>query len=405
MDVFFARQAIFDQSLSVWGYELLFRSGDTHRADHVNGSFATAHVLANTLLSSGGGDLLNGKPALVNFDERLLLDRVGIGLPADKVVIEILETVAATPEVLAACREYKNLGYRLALDDFVFQPGFEPLIELADIIKIDFQATSLQEQAAVLKKLKSNGRLLLAEKVETQEEFEWGRKSGYNLFQGYFFARPVIVKKNAIPSSRLSAIAILKELQQEDLDFLAMEKHIRHDVGLSYRLLSYVNSAKFATVSQGCSITSIGRALLLLGESELRRWMTIIAMSNLGRNKPDELVSQALIRARLMESLAKEIGRLDPSEAFLAGMFSLLDALLDRPLPDILREMRVERLLAIYGEDAVEPMAKVFQLVHCYERADWHRTDPLTRELSLEPSRVGDLYTEALGWVARSLRA
>lgn len=400
MDVFFARQAIFDQSLSVWGYELLFRSGENSYADHVSGSYATAHVLANTLLSSGGTDLLNGKPALVNFDEKLLLDRVGIGLPPEKVVIEVLETVAATPEVLAACREYKSLGYRLALDDFVFQPGYEGLVELADIVKIDFQLTPLQAQTALLKRLKTKDRLLLAEKVETREEFEWSRKSGYDLFQGYFFARPVIVKKNAIPSSRVSAIAILKELQAEELDFAAIEKRIRNDVGLSYRLLSYVNSANFAVRS---SITSINQALMLLGEKELRRWMRVIAMSNLGKNKPGELVSQALVRARLMEAMATERGAPDPEEAFFAGMFSLLDALLDRPLREILQEMRVDRLLSIYEESDASPLAKTFQLVTSYERADWTSTDRLARELSLDPARVAEIYREALGWVSRSL--
>ncbi len=258
MEVFVARQPIFDRKGQLYAYELLYRSGSVcNEFDGSDAGAATRQVIASTLLSIGLENILCGTKAFLNFDHRLLSDRMHLSLPRQAIVIEILESVEPTADLIALCRSIHNQGYAIALDDFVSQPEFEPLTHIAKLIKVDLRATAKEEQERLLRTYQPRGIAMLAEKVETHAEYEWARRAGYDLFQGYFFARPAIVSGRQIPAVQATCLRLLRETQREDLDFARLESLIREDVSLTFKLLRYVNSALFGRREK---TNSIGRA-------------------------------------------------------------------------------------------------------------------------------------------------
>jgi EAL and modified HD-GYP domain-containing signal transduction protein len=246
MDVFVARQPIFDRKGQLYAYELLFRSDGVHNAfDGTNAISATTQVIANSLFAIGIENILCDKKAFVNFDRTLLLSGLHTLLPPETLVVEILESVEPDTEIVTACRTLCRQGYTIALDDFVSHPRFEPLTQLAKVMKIDFRATPHSEQERLLGTYQPLGMAMLAEKVETREDFEWARDAGYDLFQGYFFARPRLLKGYQVPAAKITCMRLLAEMQKSTLDFRCLEMLISQDVSLSYNLLQYVNSALF----------------------------------------------------------------------------------------------------------------------------------------------------------------
>ena len=295
-------------------------------------------MISSTLLSIGLENMLGGKKAFLNFNERLLLDGIHQSLPSETIVIEILETVEPTADLLALCRSIRDQGYTIALDDFVSTPELEPLTHLAQLIKVDIRATGKPEQQRLLRTYRSRGIALLAEKVETYEEYEWARAAGYDYFQGYFFARPNVMRGQQLPTSKLNCLRLLSEMKKPELDFKRLEDLIRVDVALTYKLLRYVNSALFGRSDE---IQSIQKALLVVGTDKMRHWVALATLSILATDKPDELATLSIVRARFCELLIKPSDREMRDEAFLLGMFSLLDALLDCPLEEALRSVSI----------------------------------------------------------------
>ncbi len=303
MDVLVARQAIFDRDRRVYGYELLFRSHAGHNEfDGTEGGLATKQVLANSLLVIGLGQSGGNQEGLRELRPGPLLQGWHASLPRENTVIEVLETVEPDAEVLEACRKLREQGYQIALDDFVLRPGCEALLDVADLLKIEIQSMPRPEQKLLVRSSKARGLQLLAEKVETHEEFEWARQAGYDYFQGYFFARPVIVRGRQIPAAKLHCLRLLQEAQRPELDFERLEMLILEDVSLSYQLLRYVNSPLFALTS---NIRSIRQALLYFGETELRKWIALATLSRTAEDKPSELIRHSLVRARFCESVAR----------------------------------------------------------------------------------------------------
>ena len=273
MDALVARQPIFDRRRSVYGYELLFRSSETkNHFDGADASTATQQVLSGVLLSIGLDQVVCGKKAFVNFNDHLLSDGMHLDLPPQLTVIEILETVQPTPEFVTVCRRIREQGYMLALDDFDGAPELEPLTNVVQLIKVDIRATPKPEQERLLRKYRPRGIKMLAEKIETYEEFEWARRAGYDYFQGYFFARPAVLKSKQVAPSKLNCLQLLNELQAPELDIRRLKALIESDVALAYKLLRYVNSVMFA---QREEIRSIERALTIMGTNEIRRWVTL----------------------------------------------------------------------------------------------------------------------------------
>ena len=399
MDNFLARQAIFDRGQNVYGYELLFRSSGSNTFDGSEASLATSQVIANTVFSIGLDNLLGGKRAFINFGRNLLVGDWTTMLPSQSVVIEVLETVEPDSEVLEACRNLRAQGYLVALDDFICDPRFEPLTELADIIKVDIRISSRAEQQKMIAKYGSRGIRMLAEKVETHEEFEWSRDAGYDYFQGYFFAKPVILKGRQVPGFKLNHLKLLEQLQQHDLDFVRLEKLISNDVSFSYRVIRYVNSCAFG---DSHPVNSIRQALVILGERETRKWISLATLPALAQDKPNEIVMQAMVRARFCELLAaKARPAASTADSSLIGMFSLLDAMINRPLAQIIGEMHLsspitEALLG--GAKPGNSFDLILRLVQNYEAANWDTVAELALQLRVEVAAVASSYLDALRW-------
>jgi EAL and modified HD-GYP domain-containing signal transduction protein len=404
MDVLVARQAIFDRERRVYGYELLFRSNAARNEfDGTEGGLATQQVLANSLLVIGLEHLVGTKKAFVNFGRAPLLQGWHASLPRESTVIELLETVEPDAEVLEACRKLRAEGYQIALDDFVFRPECECLLDVADLVKIEIQSAPRPEQKLLVRSCKARGLQVLAERVETYEEFEWARQAGYDYFQGYFFARPVVVKGRQIPAAKVHCLRLMQEAQRPELDFERLEMLILEDVALSYQLLRYVNSPLFALTSH---IRSIRQALLFFGETELRKWIVLATLARTAEDKPSELIRHSLVRARFCESVARLARKHQEQSAFLTGLFSLLDALMDRPLEETLSGMCLapEISMVLSGQaPASDFLAAVYQLARAYEIGDWQRVEELATQVGVPVPSLGEEYCAAAGWAAQIL--
>ena len=402
MDVFVARQAIFDRTLKIYGYELLFRSCLTDRYDGQDEALASLQVIANSFLTIGAGKIVGGRQAFINCPQSLLSDARVEVLPRATTVIEILESIKPEPEAIAACRRLKDLGFRLALDDFTGQQGYEAFIELADFIKVDFRDVPKAERASICARYGKRGIRMLAEKVETRQEFQEALDFGYDYYQGHFFARPSIVTGREITGYRLNYLNILKEIHQPEIDHRQVTELIQWEVSLTHRLLRFVNSAAF---ERSARVGSIGEAVALLGDEGIRKWVWLAALPELAANKPGELIISATIRARFCELIAPLAGLASrQSDLFLIGMLSLLDAMLDRPLEELLAELH----LAADMEDALlsrespgNGVASVYTMVRAYEAADWPTLVACAARLRIPRERLPELYLQSVAWAER----
>ena len=327
-------------------------------------------------------------------------------LPKDLLTVEVLESVEPDAEVVGACKRLKGLGYELALDDFVADTGYEELIPLANIIKVDLRLASFKQQRDLFRRYGRSGVRFLAEKVETAEEFERSRDAGYTLFQGYFFCRPKIVVGKEVPGFKLNYIRVLKEISSPDVDFTAIENAVKHDASLVHKLLRYVNSARFARQT---SVDSIGHALVLLGEQEIRKWITLVAMSGLASDKPQELVRQAVVRGKFCEEIAPAMGLgSSKPEMFLLGMFSLLDAVLDQPMEQVLRELPVApdiKDTLLESPDAPPSMRALLRLAKAYEKGNWGGAEKVIADEGVSGSLLLNCYMEALEFAGELLNS
>ncbi|MCK5913256.1 MAG: HDOD domain-containing protein, partial [Desulfuromusa sp.] len=371
MEHFIARQPIFDTKGRVYAYELLFRSGLHNYFDCDDPDHAAASVIANSNLPFDLSEMTGSTKAFINCTRKVLIEDLMTTLPQQQAVVEVLEDVEPDDAIIAACQRLKNLGYILALDDFVYHENFEPLLDLADIIKVDFLLSNVEEQERLAKTMIPCGIKMLAEKVETHEVYEQAKKMGYQLFQGYFFARPVIISRKDIPTNKIQFLQILKDVHAPEVDFKKLALTIQSEVSLSYKLLKLINSAAFALRHK---VTSILQALSLLGLREIRSWVSLLSIASMAEDKPEELVISSLIRARLCEQLAQpcKIGDRQ-SSLFLMGLFSLLDVIMSRPIDEILQEITVE-------EDVMEALTgtpgqfqNILNLVIAMEKGEWEQ--------------------------------
>jgi EAL and modified HD-GYP domain-containing signal transduction protein len=347
--------------------------------------------------------LVGNKKAFINFGRELLLAGFPAVLPKENTVVEILEDVQPDPEILAACEDLKRQGYLLALDDFVMRSGQESFLDQAHIVKLEVGSTSMEEQAAFVKRLHAEGKKMLAEKVETHQEFAAARDAGYDYFQGYFFAKPTLVRSRQIPLVKLNCLNLLRELVKPELDLNRLADLISADVSLTYKLLRYVNSARFATVDR---IESVRHALLFPGEAQLRRWASMAAIPKAASDKPTELLTASLIRAWMCESIARLSNYIRPEHAFLTGMFSFLDALLDQPLDVVLSGIGLAPpiLDALLGTaPADDPLTAIYDLVRGYEAGEWEAIQAPAERLGLELDLVRNAYCEAVTWAEKSV--
>jgi EAL and modified HD-GYP domain-containing signal transduction protein len=399
--VYLARQPIFDQQLRIYGYELLYRSSAEGGFDGTDATLATRHVLSNSLFGFGLDELLRGKLGFVNFPKELLGEDLSSVVPPQSIVIEVLETVEPDAGVAASCARLRSMGYRLALDDVRSGTPSLELAPFASIIKVDCRATTAAERRALCKAFQKPGVLMLAEKVETPEEFVQLKGEQFDLFQGYFFTRPVILSRREVPVMKLNYLQLIKEIHSPEIEFSQIEHLIKREASLCRRLLCYVNSAAFARRSY---VATIRGALVLMGEDELRRWVSLAALPTLATDRPGELVECAVLRARFCELLAPLAGLASRrQELFLMGMFSLLNAMVGRPLEELLQELHLpadicEALLA--HQTAPCAPALVYRIVLASENGDWDTVAALSARLAApgESKSLAELYLEAARW-------
>ncbi len=396
VDTFVARQPIFDLQRAVHGYELLFRSGPENVFHFTDPDVASSRVVDDGLHVFGLNRLAGKKAVFVNLTHRLLEEDLAFVLPPKSTVVEILETVEPDDAVVEACRRLRHAGYRIALDDFTFRPEMEPLLELANVVKVDFRATDAGTRRDLVALLLPRKIRLLAEKVETAEEFREAVEMGYSYFQGYFFARPEMVARRDIPAFKLNYIRFLHELSQVELDFGRLEKIIKSEVSLSVRLLRYLNSA---ALGLRCRVSSIRHALALLGEGPMRRWAYLVAMAGIGRDKPAELVVTSLIRARFCELIGASCGRSSKApDLFLVGTLSMVDALMGRPIEEVMKELLVSDEIKETILHRATSLSAVFELVLAYERGNWDDVAGLAQQLHLPEEALPTHYFQAMDW-------
>lgn len=403
--MFVARQPIFDRNRKVWAYELLFRSdANATRCEGIEASSATRQVISNGMLSIGWDKLLRGKHACINFGRDMLMQDVYSSLPRQQTVIELTEDIEPDADVVEAVRAIRARGYRIALDDFQPSPRMAPLIELASMIKVEM-CTPKPQQEVMLREFHSRGIHMLSEKVETDADYRWALRAGYDYFQGHFFARPAVVQGTQIPAVKIHCLRLIQEAHRPELDFNRLSTLISQDVSFSYKLLRYANSARFGRQSK---ISSIRRALVVLGEYGIRKWIAIAALHTVANDKPGELITQSLVRGRFCELLAVASGQGIEDQAFLVGLFSMLDALLDRPLGDVVQDLGLAPSLdAVLRGKASEDnvLNRIYTMVRRYELADWDAVECLAGHLGIPSELVGDAYREALPWADEMLQA
>jgi len=396
-NIFVARQPIFKRDKEVFAYELLFRSGLNNYFDPLqDGEEATSKVITNSFLLIGIANITEGKKAFINFSEEMLLQGYPSLFPKEIAVVEVLETVGTTPEVVLACEKLVGEGYILALDDFLYEDRFLPLIKLARIIKFDIRQMSFAELERQAKIVSRYDVKLLAEKIETIEEFEATKKLGFDLFQGYFFSRPHIMEGRDIPGSKLHYLQVLKVIQDEDYDFAELAKYVSRDVSLAYKLLKYANSAYFARRQK---LDSIEMAVSMLGQLTLRKWLSLMMLSYLADDKPSELLSLAAFRGSFCELIADQLlGRRKEAGMFhTVGMFSLLPAMLDKVMADILPELALPEAIEEALLSAVAtPLSRTLRLVMAYERGDWEKTADLAKKIKVKLDSLPLLYEQAI---------
>ena len=333
-DIYVGRQPIYNKNLTVFGYELLFRSGTKNAAaiDPFSADGATSTTIINTFLEIGLERLVGNKYAFINLTEQFLLEENSLPISPKQVILEVLEDIPVTPELISAVERLSSKGFIIALDDYIYNPSHKPLVKMVDIIKIDIMQLSKDQIVQHVKKLKEYDIKLLAEKIETIEEYEFCRKLGFDYYQGYFLSKPRIIRSKALPTNKVAVLNLLAVLQNPNSNIDELEEAISFDVSISYRILKLINSSFFSFSHE---VDSVKQAIVILGRNQLSSWASMIALSKMD-DRPSEMIHLAMIRGKMCEMLAEK-SDLKPLESFFTvGLFSALDILMERDIKTII---------------------------------------------------------------------
>lgn len=394
-EVFVARQPIYDASMAVVAYELLYRASPSSRSAQISDpGGATLEVIAGAALEIGLDRLAGGLPVHINFPEELLVRVPDLPLQAGRVVIEVLEDVRATPEVLQGIRTLRTRGHRIALDDYSPQGSDPRLLELADLVKLEITHPPADELARLARELSGAGLELIAENVESRESFDRCIALGFKGFQGNFLQQPETFSARRVPVSRLGALRLAASLQNEDYSLDEVERLLSQDVSLSYRVLRCINSSYYNLPRR---IESIRQAIVILGLDTLRQLCGLLCMQGLD-DRPPSLILQAMTRGRMCEQLGKLAGARDAGPFFITGLFSLLNALLGLPTRKVVEELPLTPAVAralVAGEG---PLGAALQCTRAYERGVWDHAV----YADLPPHLIRAAYVDALFWAEQS---
>ncbi len=397
-DVFLARQPIFNVDEEVVAYELLYRSSGKENifTGEVDADAASSKVIFNAFQDFGIENITSGLPAFINFSAKLIEEEVATLFSKEYLVVEILETVDPTPAIVEKCQALKDAGYHMALDDFVYSRSFESLLNLASVVKVDFLDSTLFDIKKLRARTLMKDCVLLAEKIETWEDFELAKSQGFTLFQGYFFEKPEMLTTTSLSPLELNYFQLVAAVNEDDLDLGEVAKLISMDVALTYNLLKLVNSAAFG---QRQRLTSLHQALVVLGQQEIKKWVTLIALQGMSVRKMDGAVSRSLIRARFAQLLAQKTElEVEQGNLYLTGLFSMLDVLLHRPMELILNEIQAPEGTKECLLHGTGPYGEACNAVMAYEKGEWDKVAESAKRLNIESSAVAESYVEALRW-------
>ena len=389
-----ARQPIFTADEKVFGYELLFRDGVEDYFRETDADAASRKTL-DTSQQIGLQTLCEGRRAFVNCTREVLLKDYVTLLPSAHTVVEVLESVPADDLVKAALQRLKQAGYMIALDDFVLDDARTPLVELADILKVDLQITTPEQRATLVHRFGPWRCRMLIERVETREQFTATKTAGFIYFQGYFFRKPELLQAKDIPANRLNYLRLLQAVSKPDLEVREMEELIKHEASVCYRLLRYLNSAAFGIRNE---VHSIRHALTLLGEREVRRWVRLVVTLTAAEGRSSELLNTAMTRARFCELIANRVPH-GESDLFLMGLLSMIDAILEIPMVTILENIPLEHETKAVLMGSPSKLTPVYHLMLAREAGDWEGTAERSRELGLSESEIAESYWQAMQWV------
>ncbi|GLR76520.1 EAL and HDOD domain-containing protein [Aliivibrio sifiae] len=398
MYAYVARQPILNRKKQTIGYELLFRDGETNAFPDMEANQATCRLLVENFMSAGSNPALESPRSFINFPQESLISLVPTAFPKRKIVVEVLETCIPNDELFSAIKHLHRMGYIIALDDFSLDAEWDRFLPYSHIVKLDIMQLGIDVACDYVKKKKQQGckRHYLAERVETYEEFEQAFQVGFHFYQGYFFSKPQIIKNRVVKPEEVLTMQLFQEVCREDVNFTRVEQLIAQDVSLSYQLLKFVNTA---SVRLEKPISSFKQALVYLGEEQIKMFVTLVATAHAAINKPKELYKQSLVKGRFCELMICRCQNGTPGQqAFIVGLFSLLDALLDRKLDDVLEQLsltdEIEQAILL----RVGLLGSMLELYESIKSGDWEQLDKTSRLLGFSPKTVEKTYQEAETW-------
>lgn len=389
-----ARQPILDIDKNTIGYELLFRDGPKNAFPDMDADQATSRLLSDQFMNSCFNTTGN-KLAFINFPYNSLISLIPTLFPKDKLVVEILEDCEPTDELFEAVVTLFEKGYKLALDDFIPDARWERFLPFIDFIKFDIQSFPLIKAKFFIHRHLEYKIKFLAEKVETYEEFQKAKKIGFEFFQGYFFSKPEMLQQRVIQPSEQVTLQLCKEIATPKLNYAVIEKLIVKDLTLSYKLLKYVNASSVIVKE----ITSFKHAIIYLGEDKLRLFISLMTIAHANQHKPQSLYVLSIQRAHICEQLVtKGSFKADPSQAFLMGMFSLLDALLNKPLSLLITDLPLSDELKLALNEGKGELGHLLNAVKSYEKADWDKVSHYCNELGISEEHFASQYADSVKW-------
>ena len=396
-----ARQPILDIEQQVVAYELLFRDGQSNSFPDIDPNQATSNILTNNHLTLGLEQVTGNLPAYINFHADALIFHFPSSLDPNNVVLEILEDVPITDELLLACKLLHEKGYKLALDDFDFDAKWEAFYPIVDIIKIDVLQFSILEISKLVRKISGLDITLLAEKVETLQQFEKLKMLGFTLFQGYFFAKPEMLKQRKITTSKQNILELISQANQIDLDIQRISEIFSIDLGLTYKLLRFINSPSYGSSQE---ITSLKHALVYIGQVELKKFIALLAMSDLNSDKNPEILRLSLARAKFCEQIARaRFENENPPKAFLTGILSLIDGILDHELEQVLDVLPIHEEIKSALKNETCDLGNYLLLVKNIEKGLWKEGEVIADIIGLDSEICFEAYSKSLSWADEML--
>ena len=388
-NVFIARQPIFDTELNVQAYELLFRDEDISVANISDGNMASSQVMINAFLEIGIDSISDNRISFINLTRDFIVGQLPLPVAPNAVVIEILEDIVVDDELISALKNFSSQGFSLALDDYIFTDDKKPLFDIIDIVKVDIMDCDRDTLVSDVRVLQKYNVKLLAEKVETREDFELCKSLDFDFFQGYFISRPEVIKGQALKPSRIALLEILTMLEDPNCDVGVLENLISQDVTISYKILRIINSSFYGFRRK---IDSVKQAVVSIGLKAIRDWFVILALTNID-DKPRELIMLTLVRARMMQVLAQK-KNLNPDPCFTTGLFSSIDAIMDQPMEEVLKELPLSSDIANALIKRKGEIGELLALVLSYERGNWSEVTGC----GISAEELSSAYLESMAW-------